>query len=98
MQLSDLKFIRSRMVMVNVHDGREYPIKKHKDKERWYIQHATGQLTVTELVLKKEYDYNVFFHYYLEGLQETHRCPVQDWWLEMKHQNKYIPYQQLLTA
>jgi len=90
MQLKDLKFIRSRMVMVSVHDGREYPIKKHKDKERWYIQHATGQLTVTELVLKKEYEYNVFFHYYLEGLSVTHPCPVQDWWLEMKHQKRYI--------
>ena len=47
MQLKDLKFIRSRMVTVCVHDGREYSVKKHKDKERWYIQHATGQLTVT---------------------------------------------------
>lgn len=98
MQLKDLKFIRSLMVMVFVHDGREYPVKKHKDKERWYIQHATGQLTVTELVVKKEYEYNVFFHYYLEGLSVTHPCKVQDWWLEMSHQKRYIPYHKFIAA
>jgi hypothetical protein len=49
MQLSDLTYISSRSVMAHVH-GKEYPIKKHKDKERYYIQHATGQLTVTSLM------------------------------------------------
>lgn len=90
MELKDLKYIRSRSVMVTVH-GKEYPIKKHKDKQRWYIQTATGQLTVTELLLKKEYDYNVFFHYYLQGFSVTHPCLVMDWWLEMSTKKRRIP-------
>lgn len=47
---------------------------------------------------KPEYKYNVFFHYYLEGVQETHPCLVQDWWLEMSRQRRYIPIRQLLVA
>ena len=49
MQLSELTFIKSRSVMIHV-TGKEYPVKKNKDKERYYIQHATGQLTVTSLM------------------------------------------------
>lgn len=49
MQLSELTYVSSRSVMVDVH-GREFAIKKHKGKERYYIQHATGQLTVTSLM------------------------------------------------
>lgn len=91
MELKDFKFIRSRMVMVSRH-GREYEIKKHKGKERWYIQHAVGQLTVTDVVRKKEFDYNVFYHYLLCGLRETHPCVVQEWWLKMSIRNKYINF------
>lgn len=47
---------------------------------------------------KKEYEYNVFFHYYLEGLSITHPCKVQDWWLEMSHQKRYIPYHKFIAA
>lgn len=49
MQLSDLTYNSSRSVMVDVH-GKEYPIRKHNNKERYYIQHAHGQLTVTPLM------------------------------------------------
>lgn len=95
MNLSDLKLDSTRQYMVSVH-GKKYPIKKQRG--RYYIQHATGQLTVTELVVKKEYEYNVFFHYYLEGLSVTHPCKVQDWWLEMSHQKRYIPYHKFIAA
>jgi hypothetical protein len=89
MELKDLKLDNTRQYMVDVH-GKKYPIKQQRG--RFYIQHATGQLTVTSVIKKPEYAYNVFFHYYLEGLQETHRCIVQDWWLEMSHQKRYIPF------
>lgn len=70
--------------------------------QKYRVQNDRGHLHIivrenskrTKLTVKHkpEYEYNVFFHYYLEGLQERHRCPVQDWWLEMKHQGKYIKF------
>lgn len=47
---------------------------------------------------KPEYLYNVFFHYYLSGLSETHRCLVQDWWMEMIYQKKYVPFKVFYAA
>lgn len=46
MQLSDLKLDSTRLYTVDIH-GKKYPIKKQRG--RYYIQHATGQLTVTPL-------------------------------------------------
>lgn len=47
MELSDLKLDSTRSYMENV-DGKRYPIKKQRG--RYYIQYATGQLTVTSLM------------------------------------------------
>jgi hypothetical protein len=44
MQLSELRLDSTRSYMVDVH-GKKYPIKQQRG--RYYIQHATGQLTVT---------------------------------------------------
>jgi hypothetical protein len=32
--------------------GKEYPIIKHKNKNRYYIQHKDGQLTVTSAMVE----------------------------------------------
>ena len=55
------------------------------------MQIPRGITTVTELVVKKEYDYNVFFHYYMQGFSVTHPCIVMDWWLEMSTKKRIIP-------
>lgn len=95
MKLSDLKLDSTRKYTVGVH-GKRYPIKQQRG--RYYIQHATGQLTVTELMKKKEYAYNVFYHYYLLGLSETHPCIVQNWWMEMIRQKRYVPFRNFKKA
>lgn len=87
MKLSDLKYNRSRSVMVDVH-GKEYPIKKHKGKNRFYIQHAAGQLTVTDVIVEKKWD--LFMWYILDGLFQSYPCVVMDWWIRMRKEGKYI--------
>jgi hypothetical protein len=47
MELSDLRLDSTRKYTVDVH-GKQYPIKQQRG--RYYIQHATGQLTVTSLM------------------------------------------------
>ena len=47
MQLHELKLDSTRQYMVS-YTGKRYPIKKQRG--RYYIQHATGQLTVTSLM------------------------------------------------
>lgn len=79
MQLSDLTYIGSRSVMVDVH-GKEYPIRKHKDKERYYIQHATGQLTVTSLVKSVEFEPGSKADYIFNG------------WFEMYDELTYMQF------
>ena len=49
MNLSELKLDSTRSYMLDVH-GKIYPIKKQRG--RYYIQYATGQLTVTSLINK----------------------------------------------
>lgn len=66
MKLSDLTYISSRSVMVHVH-GKEYPVRKHKDKERYYIQHAKGQLTVTPLIKSFEFKAGTWADYVFNG-------------------------------
>ena len=41
---------------------------------------------------KPERPYNVFCDYYLNGLSETHKCIVQDWWMEMITVNGYVNF------
>jgi hypothetical protein len=47
MELSDLKLDSTRQYTV-LSTGKKYPIKQQRG--RYYIQHATGQLTVTSLM------------------------------------------------
>ena len=47
MKLHELKLDSTRLSVHDVH-GKSYPIKKQRG--RYYIQHATGQLTVTPLM------------------------------------------------
>ena len=47
MQLHQLKLYSTRLFAIDIH-GKKYPIKKQSG--RYYIQHATGQLTVTPLM------------------------------------------------
>lgn len=49
--LTELKFNKDELCMV-LPTGKKYPIKKQRG--RYYIQHATGQLTVTSEVLKEK--------------------------------------------
>lgn len=66
MKLEDLKYDSSRQVMVSVH-GKEYPIRKKKDKEHYYIQHATGQLTVTQVMKQADFDPGTEADYVFNG-------------------------------
>lgn len=69
MQLSDLRLDNTRQYMVDIH-GKEYPIKKQRG--RYYIQHARGQLTVTSLMKRvipldgsiADYVFNGWFEIY----------------------------------
>lgn len=78
MELHDLYYDRSRSVMVHVHDKREYKVLKHKGKERYYIQHSKGQLTVTEKV-------NAYtdwcFDYIFGGLFQKFPCPAIEYFI-----------------
>jgi hypothetical protein len=77
MQLSDLKIDSTRLYMVDVH-GKHYPIKQQRG--RYYIQHATGQLTVTAAVnARANNDWCTC--YILEGLFQTHPCPAIDYFI-----------------
>lgn len=62
------------------------------------IVRENGRRTKLTVKRKPEYEYNVFFHYYLEGLSVTHHCIVQDWWLEMSHQKRYIKFSEFKKA
>lgn len=77
MQLSDLNIDSTRQYMVDIH-GKRYPIKKQRG--RFYIQHATGQLTVTSIV-KEHKEYDIFRDYVLSGARETNPCVVMEYWL-----------------
>jgi hypothetical protein len=77
MQLSNLTLHHTRQYMVDVH-GKQYPIKQQRG--RYYIQHATGQLTVTTVL--KEADNNDWCcNYIFGGLFQTHPCPAIDFFI-----------------
>ena len=78
MELHDLEYDSSRSVMVNVHDRREYKVIKHKGKERYYIQHSKGQLTVTDKV-KEITDW--CFDYVFRGLGVKFPCPAIEYFI-----------------
>ena len=80
MQLQDLKYDKSRSFMVNTVTKKEYKVIKHKGKERYYIQHSKGQLTVTSLVNSPEREYDIFSDYVLSGLMQTHPCHAMTYW------------------
>jgi len=77
-QLQNITYHRSRSVMVDGH-GKEYPVRKHKGKERYYIQLATGQLTVTNLVCQQPTDY--VYEYIFNGGFRRYLCPAMDYWI-----------------
>lgn len=64
--------------MVDGH-GKEYPVRKHKGKERYYIQIATGQLTVTDIVNRKPKD--CVYEYVFNGGFRRYPCPAMDYWI-----------------
>lgn len=74
------------------HGNKSYRVQNDRGHLHIVVRENGERIKIT-VKHKPEYEYNVFFHYYLEGLQETHPCIVQDWWLEMKHQGKYIHLQ-----
>ena len=91
MELYELYYDRSRQVMVHVHDKREYKIIKHKGKERYYIQHSKGQLTVTEKV-KEVNDW--CFDYIFGGLSVRYPCPAIDYFIHRHRLGNRISAQQ----
>ena len=50
-----------------------------------------GQRKKLTVKHKPEIKYNVFYHYVLEGVQQTHPCVVMEWWLKMYIANKKLP-------
>ena len=56
------------------------------------VVRENGQRNKITVKHEKEYTYSVFFHYYLQGLSDTHPCIVQNWWLQMFTEKKYIPF------
>lgn len=77
-QLHHLTYHRSRSVMVDGH-GKEYKVRKHKGKERYYIQVAEGQITVTSLVNSEDRD--CVFDYIFNGGFKNYPCPAMDYWI-----------------
>jgi len=55
--------------MVDVH-GKKYPIKQQRG--RYYIQHATGQLTVTSLVKSSDIQTGTIADYVFNGWFELY--------------------------
>jgi hypothetical protein len=72
--------------MVDGH-GKEYPVRKHKDKERYYIQTATGQLTVTSMVRQQPSD--CVYEYIFNGGFKNYPCPAMDYWI-YRHRLKNV--------
>ena len=66
--------------MVDGH-GKEYQVKKHKDKERYYIQTATGQLTVTSIVNSNDDAQDFVYNYIFNRGFITHPCPAMAYWI-----------------
>jgi len=87
-QLHQLTYQRSRSVMIDSH-GKEYPVRKHKGKERYYIQLATGQLTVTSLVHQQPTDYA--YEYIFNGGFKRFPCPAMDYWIYRHRLGHKIP-------
>lgn len=77
MQLNNLTLHYTRQYMVDVH-GKQYPIKQQRG--RFYIQHAKGQLTVTD-VLKQNENNDWCYNYVFGGLYITHPCPAIDFFI-----------------
>lgn len=77
MQLNDLNIDSTRQYMVDVH-GKQYPIKKQRG--RYYIQHAHGQLTVTEKVNESKNN-DWCFNYIFGGQFQTHLCPAIEFFI-----------------
>lgn len=69
MTLSELTIDNTRSYMVDVH-GKKYPIKQQRG--RYYIQHATGQLTVTSLVKSCNIETGTIADYIFNGWFETY--------------------------
>ena len=90
-KLDDLKFDKSRSVMVDVHGGKEYKVIKHKGKERYYIQHAGGQLTVTSIIKKEDEEVDYVFYYFSKFTQ--YPCPAMDFWIIRHRMKKKVTYQ-----
>jgi hypothetical protein len=77
--------------MVDGH-GKEYKVRKHKGKERYYIQTATGQLTVTSLVQQPVHDY--VYEYIFNGGFKRSPCPAMDYWIyRYRLKNSITPQQ-----
>lgn len=77
--------------MVDGH-GKEYPIRKHKGKERYYIQTSTGQITVTSLVNEELND--CVYDYIFNGGFKTHKCPAMQYWILRYRMKKNISIEQ----
>ena len=93
MLLKDLHIDRTRQYMVDVH-GKQYPIKKQRG--RFYIQHAKGQLTVTEAI-KPKIIADWCFDYVFGGLSITHPCPAINYFIYRHRMGHKITTTQYIT-
>jgi hypothetical protein len=87
MELHELNIDYTRQYMVDVH-GKKYPIKQQRG--RYYIQHATGQLTVTSKV--NEYT-DWCFDYVFRGLGVRFPCPAIDYFIHRHRMGNRISAQ-----
>jgi len=87
MQLCELKLDSTRSYMVHRYTGKKYPIKKQRG--RYYIQHATGQLTVTSLIVEPEREYDIMTDYVLSGLAQLYPCYAMDFFA-MKYRTRKL--------
>ena len=71
-------FDSSRMMIYCREQKREYPVKKKKDKECYYINVGNDKLTVTDIVKPMLDDY--CFRYLFEGWIFDYPCPAFHWW------------------
>lgn len=79
----------SKLTDTVTYGEKQYRIQNDRGHNHIVVRKDGLRTKIT--VKEKKVDYNVFFHYYLEGLSITHPCLVMDWWLEMSTKKRIIP-------
>lgn len=83
--LEHLQYESSRHVIID-RARNEYPVKKKKDKECWYINVGNSKVTVTKLIAP----WACWHRYWLDGWIFDYPCPAFDYWFMCKEYGKKL--------